>query len=61
MSRFFYIYNLEQAKFFIDSGLHVLEINIGSRGHVYHKFKRDEESEKVFAAWVAKPHDMKEI
>lgn len=60
MSQYFYIYNLEQAKFFIDSGLRVIDIRIGSRGHVYHKFVRDNEAEFVFKLWNTRTHDIYE-
>lgn len=53
VDRYFYIYNRFQAKFFIDSGLKVLDIGVGKYGDVYHKFARDAESEDVFNQWKA--------
>lgn len=49
--KYFYIYNFKQAKYFIDNGLSVLEIAKGNSGDVYHKFTRDETSERIFAQW----------
>ena len=65
MKKYFYIYNFEQAKFFIDSGLKLLEIGKGTYGDIYHKFERNEVSENVFTLWNEKPRnnddDLKEI
>ena len=63
MKKYFYIYNFEQAKFFIDSGLKVLEIGKGAYGDIYHKFLRDDTAEQVFYIWNSKPrnNDLKEI
>lgn len=52
MNKYFYIYNFEQAQFFIKNGLEVLEIGRGKRGDVYHKFLRDDKANKVFDKWV---------
>jgi hypothetical protein len=51
-TKYFYIYNFEQSKFFIDSGVPIVEIGKGSRDEVYHKFLRDEKAEQVFTVWV---------
>jgi hypothetical protein len=51
MTDFFYIYNLAQAKFFIDSGLKVEEIGVGSKGDVFHRFVRNQEADIVFEKW----------
>lgn len=47
----FYIYNRFQALFYIHSGLTVLEIGVGSKGDIFHRFERNAESERVFAEW----------
>lgn len=49
--KYFYIYNFAQTKFFIDNGLRIIDIGKGSKQDIYHKFIRDEESEKVFMKW----------
>lgn len=54
-TKFFYIYNIHQAQFFIEEGLPLIEIGIGyEKGEVYHKFLRDENAEIVFKKWLAK-------
>ena len=50
MTKYFRIFNLKQAHFFIKNGLPVLEIGVHN-GRVYHKFLRDEKANKVFAEW----------
>ena len=52
MNRYFYIYNFEQAKFFINSGLPVLDIRKAPKGDIYHKFLRDAKAEEVFQNWL---------
>ena len=49
--KYFYIYNYKQAKFFIDNGLTVIDIDKGKKNDIYHKFIRDEKSEKIFMEW----------
>ena len=51
MSKDYYIYNLRQAKFFIDAGLPLVEIGVGTHRDVFHRFARNEESERVFSEW----------
>ena len=52
MNKYIYIYNFEQAKFFINNGLQVVDIAKGDKGDVYIKFVRDEECERVFSLWM---------
>lgn len=47
----FYIYNFDQARYFINRGLPLLEIGRGSRGDVYFSFARDDLAENVFMDW----------
>lgn len=47
----FYIYNLKQALYFINHGASVEDIGVGGKGDVYHKFPRNEETEKIFTQW----------
>lgn len=49
---YFYIYNFEQAQFFINHGLEVIEINRGKKGDIYHKFLRDKKANEIFDKWV---------
>ena len=51
VAKFFYIYNMRQAQFFINNGLPLLEIGRGYKGDIYHKFLRDERAERVFEMW----------
>jgi len=51
MSDYFYIYNLRQSMYFIASGLPLLDIGVGAHRDVFHKFARNEESERVFEEW----------
>ncbi len=53
---YLYIYNLEQAKFFINNGLKVTHIGKGTRGDIFIKFVRDEECEKVFNMWMVRKY-----
>ena len=46
----FYIFNLNQALFFIEHGLIPIEIGV-RQGKVYHVFTRDERAEEVFTKW----------
>lgn len=50
--KYFYIYNLRQARFFMDHGLFTLEVDRGKRGDVYVKFLRDDKAEEVFGKWI---------
>lgn len=50
-NKYFYIYDLKQALFFIQNGGRVLEIAKGNKGDLYHKFPRDEQHEKLFMDW----------
>jgi len=58
---YFYIYNYKQAKYFIDNGLKVIDINIGNKNDIYHKFVRDETSEKVFMDWKKRKYGKRAI
>ena len=49
-----YVYNFEQAKFFINNGLKVMDIAKADKGDVYIMFVRDEECERVFGLWVSR-------
>lgn len=49
---FYYLYNLQQSLYFINAGLKVIEIGVGNKGDVYHKFERNAESEAVFTEWI---------
>ena len=49
---YFYIYNIEQANFFIKEGLSVVEVGIGKKKDVYIKFVRNYVSELVFTKWT---------
>lgn len=51
MSKDYYIYNLRQSKYFIDAGLPLVEIGVGTHRDVFHRFARNEESERVFEEW----------
>lgn len=55
-TEYFYIYNFLQAKYFIDNGLTVIEISKGSKGDIYHKFLRNEQSERIFYNWKEKKY-----
>lgn len=59
--KYFYIYNFKQAKYFLDNGLQVLEIAKGNSNDVYHKFVRDENSEKIFMSWKQEKYKDKAI
>lgn len=51
--KYMYIYNLQQALFFIQNKLIPTEISISKKTKkVYFKFIRDEKTEQVFSEWV---------
>lgn len=60
-SKYFYIYNYIQAKYFIDNGLQIVDIGKGSKGDIYHKFVKNEQSEKVFFEWKRRKYGEKTI
>lgn len=49
--RYFYIYNLGQANYFISNGLVPIMVGKSDSGTVYIKFVRDEEAENIFTKW----------
>ncbi|MED3562222.1 hypothetical protein [Bacillus xiapuensis] len=51
MNKYFYIYNPNQADYFLKSGLQVIEIGKGAKGDIYIKFIRNEKSEEIFTQW----------
>ena len=51
---FIYVYNFQQSLFFIQSGVAPIDIGIGGKGDVYHKFIRDEKLEVVFTEWIGR-------
>lgn len=48
----FYIYNLEQANFFIKEGVSVVEVGRGKKNDFYIKFLRNSLSNLVFDKWI---------
>lgn len=48
---YFYIYNIQQARFFLNKGLIPIDIGIGNRKEVFLKFIRDQKSEEIFFEW----------
>lgn len=48
----FYFYNITQCQFFIQNGVPVLDVGKGSKGDIFIKFPRNEQSEEVFSRWV---------
>ena len=59
--KYFYIYNYRQAKYFIDNGLKVIDINTGKKNDIYHKFLRDKIAEKVFMDWKKRKYGKRAI
>lgn len=51
--KYFYVYNLEQANFFIKEGVKVERVGKGTKGDFYTKFIRNSLSESVFSKWVS--------
>jgi hypothetical protein len=49
--KYFYIYDLRQALFFIQNGAHLIDIAKGNKGDLFHKFPRDEKHDNLFMAW----------
>lgn len=47
----FYIYNIEQANFFMLNGIVAIGTGFGKQGDLYIKFPRDFKSEEVFDRW----------
>lgn len=53
-SKDFYIYNLEQANFFLQKGLVPIEVGLGTMKTMFVRFRRDDEAERVFTQWCNK-------
>jgi len=51
MEKYFYIYNVKQADFFVKNNLKPMEVGKGNTRAVYIKFLRNEESEEIFNQW----------
>lgn len=49
---YFYVYNIQQARFFIKNGLVPTDVGIGTKREVFIKFVRNQEAEDVFTKWV---------
>ena len=52
VNRYFYIYNIKQAQFFLQNGLMPVDVGMGVEKDVFIKFVRDEQAENVFNQWV---------
>lgn len=50
--KYFYIYNVKQAQFFLQNGLMPVDVGIGTEKDVFVKFDRDEQAESIFSQWV---------
>lgn len=61
MNEFFYIYNPEQALYFIQNGALLIDIGKGSKGDIYHKFPRDKKHEGLFMDWKRRKYGDKAI
>ena len=51
---YFYIYNIRQARYFLNQELIPIDIGLGNRQEVFLKFIRDAKAEKIFAEWSNK-------
>jgi hypothetical protein len=51
LERYFYIYNVKQANYFVQNNIKPLEVGKGKSKAVYLKFLRDEQASKIFDAW----------
>ncbi len=61
MDKFFYIYNPEQALYFIQNGALLINIGKGSKGDTYYKFPRDDRHEALFMDWKKRKYGDKAI
>ena len=61
MQDFFYIYNPQQALYFIQNGAYLVDINKGSKGDVYYKFPKDDKHEELFMNWKIRKYGDKAI
>jgi hypothetical protein len=51
MEKYFYIYNLKQANFFIKNKIIPIELGKSNSDIVYVKFLRNEEADRIFTQW----------
>ena len=49
---YFYIYNFNQANFYMQSGIKPFEVGIGKKGEPYIKFKNTIELQAAFTKWM---------
>ena len=61
MDKFFYIYNPEQALYFIQNGASLMNIGKGSKGDTYYQFPRDDRHEVLFMDWKKRKYGDKAI
>lgn len=50
--QYLYIYNRKQALFFIKNGAIPIDIGVGKKRDVYHKFIKDDFIEKLNNQWI---------
>ncbi|UZW14340.1 hypothetical protein OSC52_00265 [Clostridium pasteurianum] len=56
IKEFRYIYNMEQANFYIQNGLVPVEVGTGAKKDVFLKFKDGEELQMVFKLWMERKY-----
>lgn len=52
--KYLYIYNVKQNDFFVNNGLHPINVGKGESGSVYLKYIRDEKAETILTLWKNK-------
>jgi len=50
--KYYYIYNLKQSLFLIKNGVIPIEISVGKKGDVYHKFAQNNDFIKLNNQWA---------
>ena len=51
MNEYYYIYNIYQARFFIEQGCKVNSVGLGREGKVWIQFEKTEQVNKAMDAW----------
>ena len=52
-----YIYNMQQASFYIQNGLEPIGCGIGDKKEIYIKFKDSEELQYIFNQWIDRKYN----
>jgi hypothetical protein len=52
-----YIYNMDQANFYLENGQVPVEFGVGAKNDIYVKFKDSKELQNTFHEWVSRKYN----